>query len=409
MLEAILNKIGIYLSIALCQLSTDACAYGATKVEAPDNLNIKLPAGFSISIYANTKPYGQPRMMRFDAQGNLYIALADTSKVLALNDTNQDGQANQTRIIATNLNHPNSLELVDDGMLVSNQDGVVKLTKKNNRWSPPKPFITNLPTGGHTLKTIRQGPDGYLYLNVGSSCNVCVESNPFRATILRYTALGQPAGHLVTVGRHKPTPVWARGLRNSQAFAWHPATKKMFATNEGADNRSETKNGKVNDALPPEHFNIIEPGEHYGWPYCWHNPNKPGTLFQDPNFLGPDHICETAKSPAITFTSHSTPMGIAFLNKSNFPSNYQSDAIVALHGSWNRKDPSGYKLVRVHFENNMPVRVTDFATGWLNNQQAWGRPVDVAVNPVDGAIFVTDDRSGYVYRITYGSSQKAQQ
>lgn len=401
MLEAILNKLGIYLSIALCQISSDACAYGAVKAEAPENLNIQLPQHFIIDVYANVSKHGQPRMMRFAPDGKLYIALADSDKVIMLDDNNHDNRA-ETTVISAELNAPNSVEIVDDGLLVSNENGVVKLTKTGeNTWSKPQAFISGLPTGGHTLKTIRKGPDDYLYLNVGSSCNVCVEQDPLRATILRYTLTGKPAGHLVTVGRHKPSPVWARGLRNSQAFAWHPVTKAMFATNEGADNRSETKNGKVNDALPPEHLNIIQGGEFYGWPYCWQNPAQPAQMFQDPNFIGPDNICQTAKAPAIDFVSHSTPMGIAFLSSSNFPAEYQSDAIVALHGSWNRKDPSGYQLVRVNFKNNLPVKVTDFATGWLSNGRAWGRPVDVAVNPIDGALYVSDDRSANIYRIRY--------
>ncbi len=401
MLGALLNKVSIYISIFLCQVSHFTCAYGAASMAAPEYPQLNLPPGFELNIYAKLEPLGLPRMLKFDAQGNLYVALVNTNKVVMLTDANQDGVAETTQTIAENLNAPNSVEFVDDAMLVSNQDGIVKIDRLGKKWSAPKPLISKLPTGGHTLKTIRLGADDHLYVNVGSSCNVCREEDPLRATILRFTKEGKAAGQLITVGRHAPNPVWAEGLRNSQGFAWHPVTGGFFATNEGADNRSDTLNGKVNDELPPEHLNIIEGGKHYGWPYCWSDAKHSNEMFQDPNFLGTNHFCKTTTAPAITFPSHSTPIGITFLNKSNFPKEYQSDAIVALHGSWNRKIPSGYQLVRIKFNNNQPVEVLDFATGWLDNHQAWGRPVDVAVGTKDGALYVSDDKTGYIYRISY--------
>ena len=229
---------------------------------------------------------------------------------------------------------------------------------------------------------------------------MCVEDNPLRATILRYTLEGKSAGSLETLGRHTPNPTWAKGLRNSQGFAWHPKTGAMFATNNGSDMRSDKKNGKVNDELPPEHFNQIEPSQHYGWPHCW------GDRVEDPNFVGETGFCNTTTAPAISFDSHSTPIGVTFLDKTSFPAEYENDAIVALHGSWNRKTLSGYKLVRVKFDGGKPIQTIDFVTGWLNinNNQAWGRPVDVITGP-DGALYVSDDRAGYIYRISYKANE----
>jgi glucose/arabinose dehydrogenase len=402
MLNMLHNKLGIYCSILLCHLWLNTCAYGATALSAPPDQKIQLPAGFELNIYAKLEPLGLPRMMKFDTKGNLYVALANTDKVIMLADTNHDGVADTTQVVAEHLNAPNSVELIgNDLLLIANQDSIVKLSRQGQQWSSPQPLIDHLPSGGHTLKTIKLGADGFLYVNVGSSCNVCREDNPLRASILRFTQEGKPAGYLTTVGRHAPTPIWAEGLRNSQGFAWHPTTGAFFATNEGADNRSDTLNGKVNDELPPEHLNIIQGGKHYGWPYCWGIPTKQDQLFQDPNFIGADHFCDHATAPAITFTSHATPIGITFLNASNFPKEYLSDAIVALHGSWNRKTPSGYRLVRVKFKDNQPIEVVDFATGWLSDSQAWGRPVDVTIGTTDGALYVSDDKSGYIYRIRY--------
>ncbi len=374
---------------------------------------IKLPAGFKLSKFADSsikqgRLLSAPRFMAFDANGNLFVTSAKGGKVLMLPDANKDGIADAVVTVAQGLNYPQGLAFVGGALLVANQDGVVRIRHEHGTWSAPEPFISNLPTGGHRTKTIKLGPDGYLYINVGSSCNVCIETNPLRATILRYTLDGKPAGALTTLGRHQQSAVWASGLRNSQGFAWHPVTSEMYATNNGADNRSDTVGGKVNDEIPPEHLNKIEAGKHYGWPHCWGDPASK-KLIEDPNFKANPGFCDTAQAPAITFTSHTTPIGITFLDKTNWPAEYRSDAIVALHGSWNREQPAGYQLVRVKFENNKPVKVEDFATGWLSQETggAWftrnqvsGRPVDVAVGP-DGALYVSDDDADAIYRIRY--------
>lgn len=363
----------------------------------PDPITtLKLPAGFQANIFARLDPGGSsfvrgPRMMAFSPEGNLYLSLGLDNKVVMLPDVNQDGVADKVIIVADHLNAPQGLAFVGDKLYVANQDGVVRL--ENGR---ALPVITGLPSGGHTMKNLKLSPDGFLVLNIGSSCNVCVEEDPLRATLLRYTVEGKPAGALQTLGRHAPNPTWATGLRNTQGFAWHPKTGELFATNNGADMRSGTKNGAVNDDLPPEHINQIKSGSFYGWPTCW------GDKFVDPNFPGD---CSQMQPPAIMLPAHSTPIGIAFLDKTTFPAEYRGDALVALHGSWNRNQPSGYKVVRVHFEQNKPVRVSDFITGWLSNKGAWGRPVDVAVAP-DGAVYVSDDRAGLVYRIIYTGESK---
>ncbi len=339
-------------------------------------------------------------MLAFDKAGNLFVSMPKNNQVIMLPTANREGLAGAPVLVSNQLNAPHGLAFVGDDLLVANQDGIVKLSQKNDKWSAPQPFIQGLPSGGHTLKTIKVGADNFLYINIGSSCNVCVENDPTRATILRYTLEGKPAGSLEVVGRHTNlAPIWASGLRNSQGFAWHPKTGSMFATNNGADMRSSTKNGKVNDELPPEHFNKIEPGQNYGWPHCWGDSDLK-SMTEDPNFASIDSFCKNATPPAITFTSHSTPIGVTFLDKTNFPTDYKNDAIVALHGSWNREKLSGYKLVRVKFNGITPVEVVDFATGWLNNNEAWGRPVDVITGP-DGALYVSDDRTGNIYRISY--------
>jgi glucose/arabinose dehydrogenase len=364
-------------------------------------LQLKLPEGFKAEMFASMPaegagPFQGPRFMTFGPDGNLYLSLGLDNKVVMLPDRDKDGKADSVVTVSDKLNGPQGLAFVDNMLYVANQDGVVRLEQRGGTWPAASvtPFINNLPAGGHTLKTLRVGPDRHFYINVGSSCNVCDENDPLRATMLRYTLEGKPAGALVTVGRHAPSPIWARGLRNTQGFAWQPGTGAMYATNNGSDMRSGTKSGKPDDDLPPEHFNLLEAGKHYGWPYCW------GERVTDPNFPGPDGFCKGVEAPAITFPAHSTPVGMSFLDKASVPADYRDDALIALHGSWNRSEPSGYKLVRVHFEQGRPVRVSDFATGLLRGDEAWGRPVDVIVGPA-GDVYVSDDRAGLIYRITY--------
>lgn len=390
--------------LTVISLFADVLAWAdvAPVLAIPDNpaIALKLPDGFKLNVFAKLSPAGSQyftgaRFMAFDSNGNLYISTGQNNRVFMLPDRNHDGVADEMVLVSDRLNAPQGLAFVGDILYVANQDGVVRLKGHEGLWPATEmtPVITNLPMGGHALKTLKLGPDGYLYLNVGSSCNVCQEEDPLRATILRFAQDGRPAGALQTLGRHAQSAIWAQGLRNSEGFAWQPETGAMFATNNSADMRSLDMGGKANDHIPPEHFNQIEAGHHYGWPYCW------GDHVMDVNFPN-EGFCNTMTAPVMTFPAHSAPLGVTFLDKAKLPSEYQNDAIVALHGSWNRRSPSGYKLVRVHFEQGKAKTVSDFVTGWLSENGAWGRPVDVVVG-TDGAIYVSDDRAGLIYRIIY--------
>lgn len=391
----------LLLTAAAIVFVSQAVAKYINHVQADEKIAaLSLPTTFSISLFAGHlkgQDLSSARLMTVGPDGHLYLSLTNQNKVVMLPDLNHDGVADKViTVVDQGLNRPHGIVFVKDQLYVANQDSVVKVMRNNKQWPATHlvPVIQNLATGGHTLKTLRLGPDHHLYLNVGSSCNVCVENDPSRATIHRYTIEGKPAGALVTLGRHQQSAVWASGLRNSQGFGWHPVTNKMYATNNGADNRSPTKHGLVKDDIPPEHFNEIKAGQHYGWPYCW------GDQMMDPNFPNESGYCQTTTPPVATFTSHTTPMGFAFLHAAKVPPEYKRDAIVALHGSWNRQNPAGYAVNRIQFNaDHQPIKVEPFVTGWLKGGNAWGRPVDVVVGN-DRAIYVSDDQMGLVYRIT---------
>jgi len=393
--------------IGLYSLSLPTSSEPAKITPIPDNpaAAIKLPPGFKAQVFHRMPAGGGeflrgPRFMTFDLDGNLYVSMGMDNKVLMLPDRNNDGVADEEVIVADNLNAPQGLAFVEGKLLVANQDSIVRLERKKGQWPATymEPLVEGLPIGGHMLKTLKQGPDGFLYLSVGSSCNVCREREPLRATILRYTSTGKSAGAMTNMGAHINSPIWASGLRNAEGLAWHPGTGAMFVTDNGADMRSDKKGGKPNDDIPPDELNRIVAGKHYGWPHCW------GYRLEDPNFPGDDGFCATTRGPALTLPAHSAPLGMTFLDKTAFPDAYKGDAIVALHGSWNRSQPSGYKLVRIKFGTgkkvDTPIEVVDFATGWLDHGGAWGRPVDVVAGP-DGALYVSDDRAAMIYRITY--------
>jgi glucose/arabinose dehydrogenase len=238
-------------------------------------------------------------------------------------------------------------------------------------------LIDDYPTSGaHTTRTVEFLPDGRMVVSVGSSCNVCLEEDPRRAAVLVYD------GPQATGER-----IFASGLRNAVGLAIHPETGELWATNNGRD--------FMGDDLPPETVYIVRDGVDYGWPGC-HSGN-----IVDPEFGGPD-ACQDVGQPVTQMQAHSAPLGLTFYDGEAFPDEFQGDLFIAFHGSWNRSVPTGYKVVRLPLQGSQPAGpVEDFAVGWLDNEtgEASGRPVGLAVGP-DGALFVSDDKGGFIYRIT---------
>jgi glucose/arabinose dehydrogenase len=245
-------------------------------------------------------------------------------------------------------------------------------------------IVPNLPSGtGHITRTVSFGPDGMLYVSIGSSCNICVESDPRRATIMRY----HPDG---TNGQ-----IYARGLRNAVGLAWQPGTGLLWATVNGRDN--------LGDNIPPDEVNIIHQGGNYGWPYCY------GNRHPDPNVPPPSSgYCAGTIPPTVAVQAHSAPLGIAFSTGTFLPARFRGGIFVAFHGSWNRSRPTGYKLVYIPINGTRPGPQQDVITGWLppgatNGGDAWGRPVGLLFAP-DGSLLISDDHAGVIYRLAPSSA-----
>ena len=344
--------------------------------------SISVPTGFSLSVFASDLQ--KVRFLRITSKGNLLASLPSKGQIIWLSrDTNGDGQSDTRRVLLTGLNRPHGLDFYKGWLYVAETDAVFRVPfdrEKEIITGSRETIIENIPGGGHWTRTLRTGPDDKLYLTIGSSCNVCIEDHPWRSTMLRFSPDGDDV------------EIFAEGLRNSVGFDWQPETGKLFATENGRDN--------LGDDVPPDELNHIIKGGFYGWPY--HH----GFQLKDPEFGDRDYPdFEESRSPAYGFRAHVAPLGITFLRNKNLPAEYQHAALVALHGSWNRSRKDGYEVVSLHFSADGTVTERSFITGFEKREDVIGRPVDV-VEGLEGEIYVSDDFSGRIYRITYQKNNR---
>jgi glucose/arabinose dehydrogenase len=342
-----------------------------------DLSTIRLPPGFAIEMFASD--LGHPRFLALDSRGTLLVSVPRAGRVIALPDDNRDGRADGVVPVVEGLDLPHGLAFLDGRLYVAETGRVVRFdydpATRRVRGAPTV-VVPNLPVrGSHWTRTIVIGPDRSLYVSVGSSCNICEERDQRRAAIYRYD-LGGRGG----------VP-FATGLRNAVGIAFRPGTPELWATVNGRD--------WLGDDRPGEYITHVEQGGFYGWPYCHWTTGGP---VPDPD-LGGGARCNGARRPDLLYQAHTAPLGLAFYTGSQFPAEYRGDLFVALHGSWNRTVPVGYKVLRVRLGGPAPT-AEDFATGWFVDGRYWGRPVDLAVAP-DGALFLSDDALGAVYRIVY--------
>ena len=350
----------------------------------PSLEGISIPEGFAISVFAENLssnaasypgPNNGPRLMAYYGDV-LIVSLTSQGKVIALPDENHDGKTDRIVTVAENLQRPHGLAVYKNELYIAEENKVIKGTLDSSlSLQKVSTVVDNLPTGGHFTRTIVIKDDA-LYVSIGSDCNVCREEDNRRASVLKCSLDGKCS-------------VFAAGLRNSVGLAFNPTTGELWATDNGRD--------LLGNEVPPEDINILKDGKNYGWPICY------GNKIHDTDFDKNVYIrdpCADSVAPAFEMPAHSAPLGLAFYTGDMFPEEYKGDLFVGFHGSWNRNPPTGYKVVRVKIKNNVPVSIEDFASGWLNSSIVSGRPVDVIVAK-DGALLVSDDSSGRIYRISY--------
>jgi len=335
---------------------------------------IKLPPGFKIELYAEDLP--SARAMALSPEGTLFVGSRE-GEVYAIKDTNGDNRADAKYVIARGLNMPVGVDLREGALYVSDTTRILRYDDIEAQLAnPPEPVVISdgFPDAQHGWKFIRFGPDDKLYVPVGAPCNIC-NAGPNYAIITRMNPDGSEL------------ETFARGVRNSVGFDWHPHTRELWFTNNGRD--------WMGDKLPPEQLNHApRKGLNFGYPFCHGD-------IPDPEF-GDGIDCSKFAQPAQKLPAHVAPLGMRFYTGTMFPPDYRNQIIIAEHGSWNSSIPVGYRLTRARLENNKVVAYDVFAEGWLQDGRAWGRPVDVLVMP-DGALLVSDDSAGAIYRISYQS------
>lgn len=349
-----------------------------TSASLEEDRSITLPPGFSANVYASGVPGA--RFMAIGANGDVFVTAISAGRVHVLPDRDKDGVADRVDTWASGLSAPHGIAIHEGYLYVGETHQVVRFRIGTNgeRASDAEVVIPDLPSGrGHRTRTIGFGPDGKLYVSVGSSCNVCEETDERRAAISVYNPDG-------TGGR-----IFARGLRNAVGFVWRPGSNEMYATNNGRDH--------LGDDMPPETIYKVVDGMDAGWPHC--NPVRQ----PDPQ-LGRDRSCADITDPAVLLPAHNAPLGLRFYQGAQFPQKYRGNLFVALHGSWNRTRPDGYKVVRVPFVNGNPTQPVEFATGFIPDDRdrsgVWARPVDLIEAP-DGALLMSDDEGGTILRFSF--------
>ena len=367
--------------LVACSALLAAAAFGAAAQPKPALERIKLPPGFEISLFA--AGVKDARSMALGDQklpgggGTLFVGSMRAGAVYAIR---HDGRkATEVMTVASGLNMPNGVAIKDGALYVAEVNRVLRYDAIELKLpKAPDPVVVYDRYPGdraHGWKFIRFGPDGWLYVPVGAPCNICEPAAPY-ASITRL----KPDGSAMEV--------FAKGVRNSVGFDWDPRTRELWFTDNGRD--------MLGDDVPPDELNHApRAGMNFGYPYCH------GGDVADPEF-GRKHACSEFTPPAQKFSAHVASLGMRFYTGTMFPPEYRNRVFIAEHGSWNRSKKSGYRVMQAKVESGKVVDYGVFAEGFLDaaSDTAWGRPVDVLVMP-DGALLVSDDQSGAIYRISY--------
>ena len=339
---------------------------------------IQLPPGFSISVFAEVP---NARSMCYGQKGTLFVGNRDKDKVYAVKDFNNDGRADSVYLIAQGLHKPCGVAFRNGSLYVAEVSKITRYDDIENKLNnPPAPVTVynKLPAEDHHgWKYIAFGPDDKLYVPIGAPCNVCDKEDSVYATIARMNPDGTGF------------EIFAKGVRNSVGFDWHPQTKELWFTENGRDN--------LGDNVPADELNHApQKGMHFGFPYCHQGD------ISDPEF-GKNKKCSDYIAPAKNLDPHVAAIGMRFYDGNMFLPEYKNQLFIAEHGSWNRSDKIGYRVMLVRLENNKVVQYMPFASGWLTKDgNVIGRPADVEVAP-DGALLISDDKAGAIYRVVFNN------
>ncbi len=341
---------------------------------------LHLPAGFNVSIFADNLP--DARSLALGDDGVVYVGSGKEGKLYAVQDADGNGVAEASYVIDKDLYMPNGVAYRNGALYAATVNRILRYDAIGQHLAnPPKPVVVfdRFPTDRpHGWKYLRFGPDAKLYTAVGAPCNICESKQDIYASLVRL----DPDG--------KNLEILARGIRNTVGFDWQPGTGALFFNDNGRDH--------LGDDAPPDELNLWSAkGEHFGYPYCH------GSDIPDPELAG-DKKCSQFKPPVWEYKAHIAPLGMRFYQGKQFPPAYQNQLLVAQHGSWNRTEPQGYKVVMVKFgADGLPKAEEDFISGWLTpDGDVLGRPVDILTMP-DGGVLVSDDKLGLIYRVTYAA------
>jgi len=339
---------------------------------------LSVPDGFRIELFAGDVV--NARQLAIGDKGTIFVGTRNEGKVYALVDNDNDGKADERYLIDKDLDMPSGIAFKDGSLYVAAVNRILRYDNIEKKLAdPPEPVVVidDLPDDSHHgWKAIEFGPDGALYIPVGVPCNICISEDKRHGSILKLN---------VKTGKYI---IFATGVRNSVGLAFHPADKTLWFSDNGRD--------WLGDDLPPDEINHAgKAGLDFGFPYL-HGKN---TL--DPEY-GEQAEIEDYTLPAVELGAHVAPLGLTFYSAEKFPKKYHNGLFVAEHGSWNRSEKSGYRLIHIQLKDNEVVKVEAFVTGWLNRDEdtAWGRPVDILVLP-DGSMLISDDYADAIYRISF--------
>jgi glucose/arabinose dehydrogenase len=388
---------------------TESASNFAGKGEMPEGAKPKVPQGFTVEMVASGLT--SPRTIRMAPNGDFFVADSRANEVRIYRM--RDGSAKPVKegVFATGLYQPYGIAFYPPGpdpewVYVANSHSVVRFPYKSGELKArgkPELIIDNIPATHHWTRDIVFSPDGKtLYLSVGSGSNVALDMFCQPMGGLDAWKENQPLGAAWDTEERradvvafdpdgKNQRIFATGLRNCSGMTIQPATGQLWCVVNERD--------ELGDNVPFEYATHIEHGAFYGWPWYYTGGNE------DPRHKGkrPD-LASKVTVPDVLMQAHSAPLGIAFYTGKNFPVEYRGDAFVTLHGSWNRSGRTGYKVVRLLFKDGKPTgEYEDFMTGFVaSDDNVWGRPVGVAVAK-DGSLFVTEDGSGTIWRVTHES------